>query len=166
VAGGLLAADFVLHRFTDLGLELARSVRGGLFRVVFAALLLQALFAPASSLLARFFRSRTMVALGTYSYGLYVYHHFLSYYLVTHGTEFAIAGAVGSHTLAVAIQAVLGIAASMAVAWLSYELFEKRFLELKRFWPSGRRPAAVVTTGRARHTVERMAPCREGVPCE
>lgn len=85
-----------------------------------------------------------MIVLGKYSYGLYVYHHFLSYYFVKHGTEFALARAVGSHTFAVAIQAVLGMAASMAIAWLSYELFEKRFLELKRFWPSGRRPAAAV----------------------
>jgi peptidoglycan/LPS O-acetylase OafA/YrhL len=29
----------------------------------------------------------------------------------------------------------------MAVAWLSYELFEKYFLQLKRFWPSARKPA-------------------------
>jgi hypothetical protein len=38
----------------------------------------------------------------------------------------------------------------MAIAWLSYELFEKHFLELKRFWPSGRRPAAAVETAGAR----------------
>jgi len=144
VAAGWLACDFGLHRFTDFGLEAMRAMRGGLFRLAFAALLLQALFAPASSLVARFFGSRTMVALGKYSYGVYVYHHFLSYYLVVHGTEFALARAVGSHTLAVAIQALMGILASTAVAWLSYELFEKRFLELKRFWPSGGKPAAVV----------------------
>jgi peptidoglycan/LPS O-acetylase OafA/YrhL len=29
------------------------------------------------------------------------------------------------------------------VAWLSYELFEKRFLRLKRHWPSARKPVAV-----------------------
>jgi peptidoglycan/LPS O-acetylase OafA/YrhL len=144
VAGALLACDFALHRFTDFGLAEMRAARGGAFRLAFAALLLQALFAPASSVTARFFRSGPMIALGKYSYGLYVYHHFLSYYLVRHGTELALARAVGSHTLAVAIQAVLGMAASMAIAWLSYELFEKRFLELKRFWPSGRRPLAAV----------------------
>jgi len=139
VAGAWLICDFGLQRFGDF--EAMRSARGGAFRLAFAALLLWALFAPAPSFTGRFFRSGPMVALGKYSYGLYVYHHFLSYYLVTHGTEHALAGFVGSHTLAVAIQAVLGMAASMVIAWLSYELFEKRFLELKRFWPSGRRPA-------------------------
>jgi peptidoglycan/LPS O-acetylase OafA/YrhL len=147
LAGGWLAVDFGLQRFGEFGVEAMRSARGGAFRLAFAALLLWALFAPAASLPGRLFGSRPMIALGKYSYGLYVYHHFLSYYLVKHGTEFALARAVGSHTLAVAIQASLGMAASMALAWLSYELFEKPFLELKRFWPSGRRPAAVDRTG-------------------
>jgi len=164
LAGGWLVIDFGLQRFTDFGLAAMRAARGGVFRLGFAALLLRALFAPASSVMARFFRSGPMTVLGKYSYGLYVYHHFLSYYLVTHGTEFALARAVGSHTLAVAIQAVLGMAASMAVAWLSYELFEKHFLELKRFWPSGRRSAAAVE--RPDVPKIRMDPWREGVGCE
>jgi peptidoglycan/LPS O-acetylase OafA/YrhL len=143
VAGSLLLADFGMHRFTDSGLSVTRALRGGVFRIGLAALLLHALFASPASLTARFFRSRALVTLGTYSYGLYVYHHFLSYYFVTHGTEFALAAAVGSHTLAVVIQAAGGLAASMAVAWLSYELFEKRFLQWKRLWPSSPRAASV-----------------------
>ncbi len=142
VAVAVLAFQLGLHRLTDFGLEGMRAVRGGVFRVLFAALLLHALFAPASSLVGRFFRSATMTTLGKYSYGLYVYHHFLSYYFGRHGTEFALAAAVGSHTAAVALQAAAGIAVSMAVAWLSYELFEKHFLQLKRYWPTSR-PHAV-----------------------
>jgi peptidoglycan/LPS O-acetylase OafA/YrhL len=138
VSGGLLAFQFGLHRFTDTGLSLMRAIRPGLFRVLFAAVLLQAIFAPPTSLVSRIFRSRPMTVLGKYSYGLYVYHHFLSFYFVKHGTEFILAGVVGSHTLAVALQAAVGMALSMAVAWLSYEFFEKYFLELKRFWPSSR----------------------------
>jgi peptidoglycan/LPS O-acetylase OafA/YrhL len=140
LGGAALVFQFGLHRFTDYGLSLMRSVREGLFRAVFVALLLYALFAPAASLVARFFRSGPMIALGKYSYGLYVYHHFLSYYFIKHGTEFALARAVGSHTLAVAIQAGAGMAVSMAVAWLSYEFFEKYFLRLKRFWSSSGKP--------------------------
>jgi len=77
-----------------------------------------------------------MTELGKYSYGLYVYHHFFSYFLISYGTEFVLARLVGSHTLAVWLQAAAGIALSMAVAWASYEWFEKRFLKLKRYWPS------------------------------
>jgi peptidoglycan/LPS O-acetylase OafA/YrhL len=107
-----------------------------------AALLLWAFAAPASSLVSRFFRSRPMVTLGKYSYGLYVYHHFLSYYFSSHRTEFDVARMVGSHTLAVVLQASVGIVVSMAVAWLSFEYFEKPFLRLKRFWPSAQERAA------------------------
>ena len=141
LGGAALAFQFGLHRFTDFGLTLMRSVREGLFRVVFVALLLHALFAPATSFVARFFHSGAMTMLGKYSYGLYVYHHFLSYYFLKHGTEFALARVVGSHTLAVILQASGGMVLSMAVAWLSYEFFEKYFLQLKRFWPSSGKPA-------------------------
>jgi peptidoglycan/LPS O-acetylase OafA/YrhL len=148
-ASAALVSDFALHRFfSDAGLAAARAVRGGLFRLLFGALLLEALFAPAASLTGRFFTSRAMTALGKYSYGLYVYHHFLSFYFVRHGTEFAVARVVGSHTLAVALQAAAGIALSLLVAWSSYELFEKYFLQLKRFWPASKRPAAATPTGR------------------
>jgi peptidoglycan/LPS O-acetylase OafA/YrhL len=72
--------------------------------------------------------------LGTYSYGLYVYHHFISYYLTINQTEFELARWLGSHGGAVALQATLGIAASIAIAYVSYEYFEKRFLRLKRLY--------------------------------
>jgi len=139
VGGAVLLLQFSLHHFTDFGLPM-RSLRGGAFHVLLAAVLLQALSAPVSSVSSRCFRSRPMIALGKYSYGLYVYHHFLSYYFTKHGTEFALASAVGSHTVAVAIQALGGMAASMAIAWLSYEFFEKYFLQLKHFWPRRVRP--------------------------
>ena len=82
-----------------------------------------------------------MVFLGTYSYGLYVYHHFISYYLTTNRTELELARWLGSHGAAVALQATLGVSASLAVAYLSYELFEKRFLRLKRLFETAREPA-------------------------
>jgi peptidoglycan/LPS O-acetylase OafA/YrhL len=142
LAAAVLVFQFVLHQFTEFGVSVLRSTRLGVFRVFFAALLLHALFSPATSLAGRFFRSGPMRSLGKYSYGLYVYHHFFSYYFVTHGTEFALANVLGSHTVAVAVQAVGGMAASVAIAWVSYEFFEKHFLRLKRFWPSSSSPPA------------------------
>jgi peptidoglycan/LPS O-acetylase OafA/YrhL len=119
------------------------ALRSGGFRLLFVALLLRALTAPPSTLMSRFFRSGTMVTLGTYSYGLYVYHHFFSYFFERHRTEFVLARVVGSHSLAVVLQATAGMAASMALAWLSYEHFEKPLLRLKRFWPSSNDPPDV-----------------------
>jgi len=82
-----------------------------------------------------------MIFLGTYSYGLYVYHHFISYYLTTNQTELELARWLGSHGTAVALQAMLGASASLAVAYLSYELVEKRFLQLKRLFGTANEPA-------------------------
>jgi peptidoglycan/LPS O-acetylase OafA/YrhL len=53
-----------------------------------------------------------MVFLGTYRYGLYVYHHFISYYLTSNRTELELGQWLGSHALAVALQATLGISIS------------------------------------------------------
>jgi peptidoglycan/LPS O-acetylase OafA/YrhL len=132
---GLLLLQFGVRHFTGYGNALL-SLRSGAFHLLLAALLLKALGAPASSGWSRFFRSSSMTTLGKYSYGLYVYHHFFSYYFAKHATEFALASVIGSRIAALTIQAVGGIAASMAIAWLSYEYFERYFLQLKRFWPS------------------------------
>jgi len=143
VAGVLLAATFVWTRLVSREeLEVVLPIRAALILVLLACLLLWALIAPERSVRSRFFCSRSMVFLGTYSYGLYVYHHFVSYYLTTNRTELELANWIGSHGAAVALQATLGAAASLAIAYLSYELFEKRFLMLKRLFETAREPAS------------------------
>jgi peptidoglycan/LPS O-acetylase OafA/YrhL len=142
VIGGLLAVTFVWTRLVSReGLELALPVRAALILMLLACLLVWALIAPERSATSRFFCSRPMVFLGTYSYGLYVYHHFVSYYLTANRTDLELASWLGSHTAAVALQATLGASASLAVAYLSYEFFEKRFLRLKRLFETAKEPA-------------------------
>jgi peptidoglycan/LPS O-acetylase OafA/YrhL len=142
VLGGLLAVTFVWTLLVSReGLELILPVRAALIQMLLACLLVWALIAPERSATSRFFRSRSMVFLGTYSYGLYVYHHFISYYLVTNRTDLELAGWLGSHSAAVALLATLGASASLALAYLSYELFEKRFLRLKRLFATAKEPA-------------------------
>jgi peptidoglycan/LPS O-acetylase OafA/YrhL len=138
-AGAVVALTFLWTRIVpSQGLELVLPVRAALFQILLACLLLWALVAPAPSWSSRFFRSRWLMVLGTYSYGIYIYHHFISYYLTTHGTEFDLAARLGSHSAAVAFQAALGILVSLGIAFLSYELVEKRILRLKRlFAPAG-----------------------------
>jgi peptidoglycan/LPS O-acetylase OafA/YrhL len=152
---GLLLATVCWIRLLGArhGLELAESVRPMLIEMLLAGLLMWALIAHERSVTSRFFRSGFMVFLGTYSYGLYVYHHFISYYLITNRTELKLAPLVGSHGAAIAIQATLGILASVGLAYVSYELFEKRFLRLKLLFESADKelalasPAASVTVG-------------------
>ncbi len=149
VIGGLLVVTFVWTRLVSReGLELILPVRAALILMLLACLLVWALIAPERSATSRFFRARSMVFLGTYSYGLYVYHHFISYYLTANRTDLQLAHWLGTHLAAVALQATLGVSASLAVAYLSYELLEKRFLRLKRLFetakePPPRHPAAI-----------------------
>jgi peptidoglycan/LPS O-acetylase OafA/YrhL len=142
VAGGLLAATFVWTLLVSReGLELMLPVRATLILVLLACLLVWALIAPERSATSRFFCSRSMVFLGTYSYGLYVFHHFISYYMTANRTDLALAHWLGSHGAAVVLQALLGVSASLAVSYLSYHLFEKRFLRLKRWFDTSKEPA-------------------------
>jgi peptidoglycan/LPS O-acetylase OafA/YrhL len=142
VAGGLLAVTFVwTGPLSNQGIAPVAPVRSMLIQILLACLLLWALIAPGRSVTARFFCSRTMTFLGTYSYGLYVYHHFISYYLSSNRTELELAHWLGSHGAAVALQATLGASASLALAYLSYELFEKRILRLKRLFQTAKEPA-------------------------
>jgi peptidoglycan/LPS O-acetylase OafA/YrhL len=142
VVGGLLAVTFIWTRLVSReGLELLLPVRAALILVLLACLLVWVLIAPQRSATSRFFRSRPMVFLGIYSYGLYVYHHFISYYLTTNRTELELAHWLGSHGAAVALQATVGASISLALAYLSYELFEKRFLRLKRLFATAEEPA-------------------------
>ncbi len=136
IAAAALVASYVFNRFTNAFFESLHEARTTLFVVLFGALLARAITAPAGSLLSRFFESRVMRFLGKYSYGLYVYHHFFSWYFVSHRTEDALAARVGSHALAVVLQATAGTAISTVIAVLSFHYFEERFLALKKLWPS------------------------------
>jgi peptidoglycan/LPS O-acetylase OafA/YrhL len=142
VVGGLLAITFVWTRLVSREeLEVVLPVRAALIEMLLACLLIWAFNAPARSTTSRFFCSRFMVFLGTYSYGLYVYHHFVSYYLVTNHTDLELRRWLGSHLGAMAVQAIGGASVSLAVAYLSYEFFEKRFLRLKRLFVMTKEPA-------------------------
>lgn len=153
LVGALVGGTFLWTRLVSRdGLEIILPVRAALILLLLACLLVWALIAPKRSAASRFFCGRAMVFLGTYSYGLYVYHHFISYYLSTNRTDLELAPWLGSHLAAVALQAALGMFASLALAYLSYELFEKRFLNLKRLFVTAKeqapqRPAAVSTVG-------------------
>jgi peptidoglycan/LPS O-acetylase OafA/YrhL len=133
----LLVALYACGRSTPVGVEVLRPIRSELITLLLAALLLAALTTPATSALGVVFRGRFMRFFGKYSYGLYVFHHFFSYWFVHHQTELVVARWVGSHTLAVVLQAAFGSVASVAVAFASFHLFEKRALRLKRLWSFG-----------------------------
>jgi peptidoglycan/LPS O-acetylase OafA/YrhL len=151
--GGLLAVTFIWTLLVSRqGLELVLPVRASLILMLLACLLVWAVIAPEPSATSRFFRSRFMVLLGTYSYGLYVYHHFIAFYLISNRTDLQLARWLGSHAAAVTLQATLGALASLVLAYLSFELFEKRFLRLKRLFETAEGPSSRLLAGTSEHT--------------
>jgi peptidoglycan/LPS O-acetylase OafA/YrhL len=130
----LLFGSYAYSRYHRSSWAEMHEVRNTMIAVVLGAVLLLALTANAETAVARIFRGSAMRFLGKYSYGLYVFHHFFSYYFAAHQTEFSLARHLGSHTLAVLVQFAGGMAVSIGIAVASYHLFEKRFLSLKRFW--------------------------------
>jgi peptidoglycan/LPS O-acetylase OafA/YrhL len=74
---------------------------------------------------------RPLTVLGKYSYGVYVYHIPVIYLAKMHFGDSAWFG----HDLAPCSLFIAGaLAATVAIAAISYEYFEKRFLRLKRFF--------------------------------
>ena len=135
---GILLIQFGARHFS-LHSNALESLRSGAFHLLLAALLIKGLLGRQSSGWTRLLLSRPLAFLGKYSYGLYVYHHFFSYYFITHHTDLTVAARLGCSTMtALALQAGAGIAASLVVSWLSYECFEKHFLRLKQYWPSSK----------------------------
>ena len=116
---------------SDYGRNILRPLRESAWTFCFAAIVAFAITSGPRSPIGRFFTSGPMTFLGKYSYGLYVFHAMLSYYMGTHHTLGWFESWIPNHLAAVVVQAVLGIALSIVAALLSFHLFEKRFLALK-----------------------------------
>ncbi len=119
---------------TRLGLPVLHQVRSTLYALFFGALTLIGAQPRAWSRLATVFHGRVLRFFGKYSYGLYVYHGILTWHLHQLRAESRLDEVLGIHFLTMMVKAALGVGISVAIAVLSYELFEKRFLALKRFF--------------------------------
>jgi peptidoglycan/LPS O-acetylase OafA/YrhL len=98
--------------------------------VFFAGLVVLAVDAPEGGRLRRVLESQGLRALGRYSYGIYVLHTLVLLATVRALSRLPHVPAVVAKPFAVAWV----LALSLAVAWLSYHLYEKHFLRLKRFF--------------------------------
>jgi len=127
-AGGLLLGIVLSHRGFDGNLELTVGIAA--LAVFFAALLVLTVNAAKGSWLRRFCENKGLRAVGKYSYGIYIFHPAI---LLAGGEllrPLSRAPAYVSKPLGV----LWLLAASFAAAWLSYHLYEKHFLRLKRFF--------------------------------
>lgn len=76
-----------------------------------------------------FLSASPVIAIGRISYGLYVYHGFTPYLLGRYVPGFI--------TMPTPIRALLLVASTMAIAWVSWRLLESPFLRLKRHMSDG-----------------------------
>jgi peptidoglycan/LPS O-acetylase OafA/YrhL len=129
---GAIVVGHVLTRYVAATVHMAYiEARETAIIVLFAAMLVRVVTAPRPSPLTKLFASAPMTTLGKYSYGLYVFHAIISWHMVQTKTIDVVATWVDSHTLALFLQAAAGALLSFAIAWLSFHLFERRFLVLK-----------------------------------
>lgn len=97
----------------------------------FAAMHLSAVSLPSSSPVIRGLCFRPLTYLGQYSYGIYIFHHFISWPADRYRMTEWWMEKLGHQTLAILVNGALGIAASILIAWVSYHSFEKHFLRWK-----------------------------------
>ncbi len=98
--------------------------------VFFSSLIAEAVDATEGSHSRRFLEGHTLRAIGKYSYAMYVFHVLIQAATVQLLSPLEELPAYIAKPLAV----VWVTAVSFAAAWLSYHLYEKRFLQMKRYF--------------------------------
>ncbi len=149
----LLLNVLVFARTTQIyGAIIAQNLRYILMNICSAATLLSATLFP-SGWIARSLNRAFLKVLGKYSYGLYVYHVLLLWFLGKYIGDDFVYRYIHSPTLASLTVFVLSGIAVFAVAFLSWHLFEKQFLRLKKHfqYEKARVPGESPTAGGARY---------------
>jgi peptidoglycan/LPS O-acetylase OafA/YrhL len=101
--------------------------------------------------LSRFFQTRLMRILGKYSYALYVFHFPLAIVLQRMGLSILGFPRIAGSSVPGAIAfTLIAVSISLVIALLSWNLYEKHFLRLKRFFP--RREDDITNMSRASKT--------------
>jgi len=102
----------------------------------FGAVLVLAVNAPSASVAGRFWANPFLRFFGKYSYGLYVVHTNINDVFQRFVPVGPLAERVGSVSLATIIFAGIASCLAVALAWLSWHLYEKHFLKLKSAFES------------------------------
>lgn len=124
-----LAASAPLYLLqTGTGAAWVQVVKYTIVAILYGAILAIAITSSGATPMGRFFRLAPLRQLGKYSYGLYVYHPMIIHFVDQRFPH-------GPHSPAMmALKAGLIVAASLGAAVLSWNVYEKHFLTLKRYF--------------------------------
>jgi peptidoglycan/LPS O-acetylase OafA/YrhL len=133
--GLLLGAIFVWRRGMFAYDPVVSTLGLTLLACLFGTVLVLALTASRQQLLGRIFSSSVLCFFGRYSYALYVFHHPILFFksgLLPLGW---VPTVFGSLLLKMLVFVMTATALSIVLALMSWHLYEKQFLKLKRFVP-------------------------------
>ena len=99
--------------------------------LTFAGLLVMVLTANCGSIVAALFGHRIMRTLGIYSYGLSVFNQVFAFFPGNVKFYEFLSVWLCSEIAAGIVHALVGMGLTFAAAWVSWHVWEKRFLELK-----------------------------------
>jgi len=105
-----------------------------LLTMLFGSVVALAVASPATSGIVRFFNLGPLRTFGKFSYGLYVFHAALLPFTLWMAPIGQLTAWTHSRAMATCVIAALGFIISWAAAFLSWHLYEKRFIALKKFF--------------------------------
>jgi len=109
-----------------------------IFSLFFGSLLVLILASPPGRVLERIFSGSTLRVFGKYSYAIYLFHLPVQWAVLFAGyTRERFPELFGSPLPGQILFCLLCTGISFGCAWASWHLFERRFLALKRHFPSG-----------------------------
>jgi peptidoglycan/LPS O-acetylase OafA/YrhL len=109
-------------------------VKHSLLALIFGAAVSLAGAAKEPAVFVHVFSARWLRLLGKYSYGMYVYHGMIIDALKHFAPADWFGARLQSHFLGNVSHAILGMAVTFVLAFISWHVFEKQFLKLKRYF--------------------------------
>jgi peptidoglycan/LPS O-acetylase OafA/YrhL len=135
----LVATGALLLPLIALRLQL-KTIPTSLYAIFFAAFIVLAVASAKQGWLSFLGRSKILLWLGKYSYGMYVYQNLLLVGLASFFTAGTLTQLTGSAAIGrigfIAIMSLL----TAGVAWVSWHAYEKRWLAWKHYF-EGKKPA-------------------------
>ena len=144
---GLGAVEILSRTTYRFSPPVALAIQCTLFVWLWGALVVRTLTAVQGSPLQRLTHAAVLRTFGKYSYALYLFHGHVDRLVAKLGFNPNADVTIGGSVLPwQALYLTVSISASLALAYLSWHLYEKHFLRLKKFFPTHQRGVAARPT--------------------